>query len=194
MVTTCLSSANDPNSKRYIFCEFYFKCRSDPYEEFKAEENDEPLLCIDIFYGTQSGTSEDFASQLSDKLKKVKIQSQIYDLEDFSEDLIMNCKLGIFLMSTYGDGEPTDDAVRFCTWLKDDDLAPGALSSLNYSVFGLGDKAYRKFCETGKKTDKLLERKGGKRIYKFGEGDAGGDIELDFNNWCKGLINVLEGV
>lgn len=151
-------------------------------------------MFVDIFYGTQSGTSEGFASDLCDKLKKVKINSEIHDLEDFSEDLIMNCKLGLFLMSTYGDGEPTDNAVRFINWLKDDDLAAGALSSLNYSVFGLGDRAYRKFCETGKVADKLLERKGGKRIFKHGEGDAGGDIESDFNEWCDGLIKVLKGV
>lgn len=108
------------------------------------------MLSVHIFFGTQSGTSERFAEELSERLKKNRIGADVTDLGDFSEDVIMECKLGIFLMSTYGDGEPTDNAIRFVNWLKDKDLAPGVLTNLNYAVFGLGDKAYPKFCETGK--------------------------------------------
>ena len=48
------------------------------------------------------------------------------DLEDFEhEDLEdedeTNGVIHVFLMATYGEGEPTDSAVEFYEWLIDDD-------------------------------------------------------------------------
>jgi NADPH-ferrihemoprotein reductase len=44
----------------------------------------------------------------------------------------------------------------------------------------------------GKKTDELLEKLGGKKIYKYGEGDDNCSLEEDFNDWKKNIWPVLQ--
>ena len=57
----------------------------------------------------------------------------------------------IFLMATYGEGEPTDNAASFAKWMKEEtdtfkqnaDHAP--LAGLRFTVFGLGNKQYEHY-------------------------------------------------
>lgn len=47
-------------------------------------------------------------------------------------------------MATYGEGEPTDNAVALMDFLKEPSFESGAtsLDNLNYVVFGLGNATY----------------------------------------------------
>lgn len=72
------------------------------------------------------------------------------DLEDFNEDDLLSAQLAIFLMATYGEGEPTDNATAFYKWLQS---ADANLNSLSFSVFGLGNKQYEHFNRMGKVID-----------------------------------------
>jgi NADPH-ferrihemoprotein reductase len=60
-------------------------------------------------------------------------------LKDFDPSLLNNKKMSIFLMATHGEGEPTDNAVNFMKWLKSDERTNNEISSLNFTVFGLGN-------------------------------------------------------
>jgi NADPH-ferrihemoprotein reductase len=54
----------------------------------------------------------------------------------------------VFLMATYGEGEPTDNAYRFVGWLREESgesIADGFLSKCGFSVFGLGNKQYEHY-------------------------------------------------
>jgi len=50
-----------------------------------------------------------------------------------------------FVVSTYGDGEPTDNAKDFMNWLLDDAREPNMLNRLKYIIFGLGNKTYEHY-------------------------------------------------
>ena len=82
-------------------------------------EPDKPA--VRILYGTQTGTAERFSKQLGAELKKRYGEStriDIIDIENYkAEDRLPKEKLVLFLMATYGDGEPTDNAADFYNWL-----------------------------------------------------------------------------
>ncbi len=106
----------------------------------------------------------------------------------------------VFLASTYGEGEPTDNAVAFARFLKqgegkDDDSDNDGeekkgeeeintcFAGLEFSVFGLGNKQYEHYNAMGKLIDTHLERLGGNRIVPLGLGDDDDDLEGDFETW-----------
>ncbi len=69
---------------------------------------------------------------------------KVVDMEDFDADALKNTAIAIFLMATYGEGEPTDNAALFAKWLKNEDgsVSKEYLSNLRYSVFGLGESGF----------------------------------------------------
>lgn len=79
------------------------------------------------------------------------------DMEDFKPEVLMDStEKAIFLMATYGEGEPTDNAIAFTKWMKNAEgtLTAETLSKLRFCVFGLGNKQYEHYNLMGKTTDK----------------------------------------
>lgn len=115
------------------------------------------------------------------------------DLEEFDPDTLAETKLAIFLMATYGEGQPTDNAIKFMDWLKNKDgsVAEDFLAPLNYTVFGLGNRQYEHFNRTGRTCNEWLEKLGGKSVYKYGEGDDDATLEEDFEAWKEKLWKEL---
>jgi len=80
--------------------------------------------------------------------------------------------LVIFLVSTWGDGEPTRDADSFYEYINDIKHPSNLLKNLKYSVFGLGDRRYELFNQMGIDTDKALQKLGGQRLLELMMADA----------------------
>ena len=143
-----------------------------------------------IYFGSQTGTSEGFARVLMEEGKEHGFNAEMCDFEDFDSEDMMKSKLAIFLMATYGEGEPTDNAHKFYNWIKPEDKKEqcehaniGDLNELEYGVFGLGNTQYEHYNRMGKTTNSYLERIGAKRVIEYGEGDDDGNLEEDFDNW-----------
>ena len=107
------------------------------------------------------------------------------DLEDFDPSQLADCKLAVFLMATYGEGEHTDNATSFSNWMKNENEEDRSsfLKNISFTVFGLGNRQYEHFNQMGKRTNEALHDCGGKRVFKYGEGDDDGTLEDDFENW-----------
>lgn len=120
--------------------------------------------------------------------------TKMVDLEEFDPEVLKGTKLCLFLMATYGEGEPTDNSARFVKWLKneDGDVPDNFLSEVQFSVFGLGNKQYEHFNRMGKITNSLLEKLGARRIYPYGQGDDDGTLEEDFEAWKSKLWSSLQ--
>lgn len=149
--------------------------------------------CI-IFYGSQTGTAEDYASKLSKELgsrfglKPMTVDFADYDFDNFAE--ISEDVLCFFLMATYGEGEPTDNAIEFFNFL---DNEADTLSTLRFSVFGLGNSTYEFYNAIGKKTNERLQELGAERLSAYGEGDDGlGTMDEDFLSWKDLVIDSLK--
>lgn len=159
--------------------------------------------CV-IFYGSQTGTAEDYASRLAKEgSQRFGLKTIVADIEDYDYetlDTFPDDKVAFFVLATYGEGEPTDNAVEFYQFLTGDDLAfeSGAsaddqpLSSLNYVAFGLGNNTYEHYNAMVRNVDTALTKLGAKRIGSAGEGDDGaGTMEEDFLAWKEPMWAAL---
>lgn len=92
----------------------------------------------------------------------------------------------IFVVSTYGEGGPTDDCIEFNNALDSKSFFSNFENShLCYSIFGLGSTKYENYNSMSKKFDKFFQKAGMKRISEVGLGDEAKDINEDFDSWKK---------
>jgi NADPH-ferrihemoprotein reductase len=109
--------------------------------------------------------------------------------------------LAIFVLATYGNGEPSDDAVEFHNWLLGLPVVEGGHSpphpaaGKRFAVFGCGNSEYEIFNGFSKSVDDKLVTLGAQRVEAIGLGDSSKDIEDDFEEWMKVLLakHVPEG-
>ncbi|KAJ1333709.1 NADPH-ferrihemoprotein reductase [Microdochium nivale] len=156
--------------------------------------------CI-IFYGSQTGTAEDYASRLAKEGKsRFGLETMVADLEDYdfeNIDTIPEDKIVFFILATYGEGEPTDNAVDFYEFITGEDVAFSesrdvALDNLTYVAFGLGNNTYEHYNSMVRNVDKALTKAGAQRIGEAGEGDDGaGTMEEDFLAWKEPMWAAL---
>ncbi|RYG48543.1 hypothetical protein EON67_07505, partial [archaeon] len=165
------------------------------------------LTPLTIYFGTQTGTAERYGKQLAVKGRKLGFNAKAVSVSSLKPTTLEAGGLAIFLMATYGEGDPTDDAVEFTKWLTEAaDAAKAAAagaapvdgspvlsySKLKFTVFGLGNKLYEHYNKMGKIVDQRLEELGGARVYRHGEGDDNDNLEDDFENWEADLWPALE--
>lgn len=97
----------------------------------------------------------------------------------------------VFLMATFGEGEPTDNAVSFYEWMMDGERAHDtSLDNTDFAVFALGNTQYDLFCHVGRKMDKRLGELRGNRLVQHGEGDDDNDMDEDFAQWKEKFWEV----
>ena len=98
-------------------------------------------------------------------------------------------------MATYGEGEPTDNAVQLMQNFEDDsfEFTNGGrdLNGLKYVVFGLGNKTYEHYNVIGRRVDAALAKMGATRIGERGEGDDDKSMEEDYLEWKDGMWDAF---
>jgi sulfite reductase (NADPH) flavoprotein alpha-component len=145
---------------------------------------------VNVLFGSQSGNAESIAKRLVKEVKKQGYQATIAALEKASPTELAQEKCALIVTSTWGEGDPPDNAVQFWEQLKaENDLQ---LSSLNYSVLALGDTNYEHFCGFGKTLDQRLEALGAKRIFE--RVDCNVDFEAGAARWQTGIFEALKNV
>ncbi|KAK5134048.1 hypothetical protein LTR08_006938 [Meristemomyces frigidus] len=169
------------------------------------EQMDESGKNCVVFYGSQTGTAEDYASRLAKEgSSRFGLKTMTADLEDFDYDNLDQFpedKVAMFVLATYGEGEPTDNAVEFYEFLGGDDPSfsekssgedEKPLSTLKYVGFGLGNNTYEHYNSMVRNVSKYLDRLGATRIGEAGEGDDGaGTMEEDFLSWKEPMWAAL---
>lgn len=140
-----------------------------------------------IAYGTQSGTAKKFADVIRrEAIDNLGINCSVVNvselkLADFNENALI-----VFIVSTYGDGGPSDDSVDFNEMIKNDEFWEKVSNKkLNYTIFGLGCSFYTKFNAQAKFIDKILAKHGISRICAIGLGDEAKGYNEDFAAWKK---------
>lgn len=150
-------------------------------------------LKIVVYFGSQTGTAEGFARIVVKETRKEGFDSSLKDLDDFTVDSIVRPHIAIFLIATFGEGEPTDNAKKFYNWVKSQQTSNEGkeiLKDIIYCVFGLGSNQYLNFNSTGKFFDSSLSQLGAARLMPLSLGDDQGDIEADFDKWKSEVLNV----
>lgn len=140
---------------------------------------------ITIYFGSQTGTAETFAEELSDHLRELGLKTEIIDLDEFDENTFIKKEYVIFIQSTYGEGDPTDSSVDFFEWLENISPDEEYLTNMKYAVFGCGSKQYPDYNQAAKTLDEALETNGATRLFELGLGDDDADLMADFNQWLE---------
>ena len=117
------------------------------------------MSSVNIIVGSQMGSAEYVAEQLSDELNSQGIDTQLHDQPVFS-DIDQHNTIWLICTSTYGAGDYPENLINFV-----DDLAQtDDLSNLKYSVIALGDTSYDTYNLAGRNIDALLTDKKAIRV------------------------------
>jgi len=142
-----------------------------------------PLL---VLYGSNLGTAERLARGIADDATNRGFVATVGSLDDYAGSL--PSEGGIVVVTASYNGQPPDNAAKFCRWLQDPTIPSGAFAGVRYSVFGCGNRDWNATYQAiPTLIDAELEKHGAKRMYKRGEGDARGDFDSDYRSWHGGL-------
>lgn len=100
---------------------------------------------------------------LGEEAAKQGFEPNIVDLVDFHPEFFKDIKIGMFVMATNGEGEPTDNAKKFNEFILDETRNGSEFKGFKYTVFSLGNKQYQFYCAQGRRTNEFVEKLGGER-------------------------------
>ncbi|MEX1220790.1 MAG: NADPH cytochrome P450 oxidoreductase family protein [Idiomarina sp.] len=107
-------------------------------------------LPVLVAYASQSGSARALAVQQQQALGGPQ-HASLMALSELVPKQLAQVKKAVFVVSTYGDGEPPDNGRRFYHDLRalSQSRNKELFNSLNYEVVALGDRSYPKFCQFG---------------------------------------------
>lgn len=151
-----------------------------------AQVEARPLL---VGFGSQSGSAAGLARRFGKLAEARGYRVTIRELNAVKPEELPAAGRFVVVTSTWGDGEPPDNATGFWAAL----AAEGApsLAGLPFAVLGLGDRNYSDFCGAARRMDERLAALGGTRVAARGECDV--DYEAPAAAWIEALWAALEG-
>lgn len=135
-----------------------------------------PGLPITLLWGSQTGNSEGLAKKTGKSLTAAGHTVAIHDLADYPTEQLVKEENVLIITSTYGDGEPPDNAADFHEFVLSEN-AP-RLEKTRFAIFALGDSEYPDFCECGKQFDERLAALGAERLLPRVDADVEYDDPL----------------
>lgn len=143
--------------------------------------------CV-IFWGSQSGTSERFAETLGREcLSHFGINALVADISDYDAETISKIQpthFTMFILSTYGEGDPSDNTAGLWDWIKQVKDRGSRLNNLRYLAFGLGNSNYKYYNRVLDVVADALDNAGANALIPRQKADdANGGTEEDFQAW-----------
>jgi sulfite reductase (NADPH) flavoprotein alpha-component len=142
---------------------------------------------LKICFATMTGNAEALAEETQERANDAGIANELINLMDASADSLTEMSLAVFIVSTWGDGDPPDDAEDFWQSLEANTVD---VSGLTYAVLGLGDKDYPEFNGFARKLDNRLTELGATRLCERFEADL--DFDDTFAAWSDKVFGLLE--
>jgi NADPH-ferrihemoprotein reductase len=162
---------------------------------------------LTIVFGSCTGTAEHFAKTLAADGKRRGFRPKVISAADFATSIdgplfagsdaarhsdVAETRTFVFILATYGEGDPTDDFREGWQNLKQiSDQRRQAPPQTQVAVFGLGDSSYKYFCEMAKKVDEACRRMGCEFISETKFSDARGEMEMVFDEWRENFWSAL---
>jgi sulfite reductase (NADPH) flavoprotein alpha-component len=142
-----------------VYCFWQCRRRSSGESTFIASsvnERDSGVSLL-VAYASQSGFALSLAQQSAGALA-ASGRVRMLPLDRVNDAVLATTDHAFFIASTYGEGEPPDNGVRFArTYLHHQSAQ---LSHLKFAVLALGDSAYQHFCAFGHKLHSGLSAQG----------------------------------
>lgn len=120
----------------------------------KLKMNNEKSLII--LFGSQTGTSQDLAERIWKTAKSNNHSAVLSSFDKFNFENLNEKTFLLCVCSTTGDGVEPDNMQKFWKFIMRKSLPKDCMSTVKFSVVGLGDSSYEKFNFTAKKLHKRL--------------------------------------
>lgn len=146
-----------------------------------------PRLRIPVLYASQTGNSAALAADFAAQLTAAGFDAPCHGTEEASALSLSAEKYLLLVSSTWGEGDPPDNAVDFWSALRSDDHP--RLDHLSYAVLALGDTNYLNFCAQGKAFDARLAALGATSLVPRADCDT--DFEESAAAWFRGVLEKL---
>jgi len=143
---------------------------------------------IVLLFGSQSGNADALAEEYGARLRDLGFEAPVLDMAEHEELDLAAEKTLILITSTWGEGDPPDNAVEF--WGRLSEAEHPRLENLAYAVCGLGDSNYLDFCGMGKRFDARLAELGATALVPRIDCDV--DFEEPSAEWFETVLFKLD--
>ncbi|KAJ4484280.1 hypothetical protein C8J55DRAFT_510197 [Lentinula edodes] len=146
-----------------------------------------------ILYATETGTAQEVADRVALECRRIHIRSRVLSMYAYPEEDLVSETLVIFVVSTTGSGAEPRAMSDLWNKLLRADLPSDLFEDVHFTVFGLGDTAYEKFCWPAKRLTRRLEGLGAHKICECAEGDEQHILGIDgaLEPWLETLSKSL---
>ncbi|MEP9368505.1 sulfite reductase flavoprotein subunit alpha [Xanthobacter sp. VNH20] len=117
-----------------------------------------------VAYASQTGTAERLAWQSANALQAAGLPVTVASLAGLAPEALAKAKRALFVVSTFGEGEPPDAARAFARRMSTQNGHAG-LANLDYGVLALGDRSFSRFCGFGAELDAWLRTHGATPLF-----------------------------
>lgn len=129
---------------------------------------------VRIVYASQTGFADLLATRSAESLRATGFPVSTDALENISVQDLQQGRV-LFVVSTTGEGDPPDTALRFVRQVM---AQSPDLSGLQYAVLALGDHSYQHFCLFGRQLDEWLRQRGARALFDRVEVDNADESAL----------------
>ncbi|MET0282258.1 MAG: sulfite reductase subunit alpha [Steroidobacteraceae bacterium] len=124
-----------------------------------------------VVHAGQTGTAEGIAVQTADSLQAAGVAVVLRPLGQVDRAMLQSAAQVLFVVSTYGEGDPPDGATRFVSHVMRESAVD--LSQLQFGLLALGDRTYKNFCGFGRQFEEWLLQRGASALFPRIDVDSG---------------------
>ncbi|WMO15760.1 assimilatory sulfite reductase (NADPH) flavoprotein subunit [Pseudoalteromonas piscicida] len=143
---------------------------------------------LTILFGSQTGNAKGVANQIKAQAEARGLTTKLVNMADYKPANLKKEKFLVIAVSTYGEGEPPEDAEALHEFLAGK-KAP-KLEGVKQAVIGLGDSSYEFFCQTAKDFEARLAALGAEIVVPRADLDV--DYEAEAEAWIALALDALE--
>ncbi|MFM0071303.1 bifunctional nitrate reductase/sulfite reductase flavoprotein subunit alpha [Paraburkholderia sediminicola] len=139
---------------------------------------------VTLLWASQTGNTESLTERYATRLMESGFEIRTSCMADYQASALAKAQYVLLMSSTFGDGDPPDNAQSFWSELVSD--AAPRLEGLRYAVLALGDRNYDQFCGHGRRLDERLAAQGALRL--MDRVDCDSEYQENADAWLEGII------
>ncbi|CAE6928428.1 bifunctional nitrate reductase/sulfite reductase flavoprotein subunit alpha [Paraburkholderia domus] len=139
---------------------------------------------VTLLWASQTGNTESLTDRYATRLMESGFEIRTSCMADYQASALAKAQYVLLMTSTFGDGDPPDNAQSFWSQLSSD--ASPRLEGVRYAVLALGDRNYDQFCGHGRRLDERLAAHSALRL--MDRVDCDSEYQESADAWLESII------